>query len=223
MNYLKKLYRQCSLYLFVLSVFTSANCLQANESSRKATQNYSEEAVKLKTDLRKLWEDHIVWTRNYIISSLADLEDAAKVAERLLLNQDDIGNAIKPYYGEEAAKKLSGLLRYHILIAVDVIKAAKENNAVNLANAQKRWTVNGKDIADFLSKANPHLNKNELEKMMATHLSLTTDEVVYRLKKDWAGDIVAYDKGHVHMLMFSDTLAMGIVKQFPKTFKTGPQ
>jgi len=38
------------------------------------------------------------------------------------------------------------------------------------------------------------------------------------LKKDWAADIEAYDKGHAHMLMFSDAVTEGIVKQFPRKF-----
>jgi hypothetical protein len=114
----------------------------------------SEPAFELKLAMRKLWEDHITYTRNFIISSLAGLEDADKVAERLLKNQDEIGAAIKPYYGDEAGTKLSALLRDHILIAVDVVKAAKAGNNDALNAAQKKWSANGKDIAAFLSSAN---------------------------------------------------------------------
>ncbi len=85
----------------------------------------SSAAVQLRMDMRKLWEDHITYTRNYIISALAGLGDTGTVAERLLRNQDDIGNAITPVYGETAGKKLSGLLRDHILIAANIVKAAK--------------------------------------------------------------------------------------------------
>src|SRR3954470_17460452 len=81
-------------------------------------------AAEMHAAMRKLWEDHVVWTRNYIISAVANLEDTSKVAERLLKNQDDIGDAVKPFYGDDAGKKLSGLLREHILIAVDIVKAA---------------------------------------------------------------------------------------------------
>ncbi len=55
--------------------------------------------------------------------------------------------------------------------------------------------------------------------MLYKHLAYTTTEVVSRLKKDWPADIEAYDKGHVHMLMFSDMPTDGIVKQFPEKFK----
>lgn len=179
---------------------------------------YTQSAVDLRNAMRQLWEEHIVYTRNFIISSLAGLEDTDKIAERLLRNQDDIGNAIKPIYGEEAGKKLSALLRDHILIAADIVKAAKTGDNDGVARGEKRWTENADEIAVFLSGANPNWPVQTLKNMLYVHLALTTTEVVSRLKKDWASDIEAYDKGHAHMLMFADVLTNGIVKQFSKTF-----
>jgi hypothetical protein len=186
----------------------------------KTQTSHSEmgQAVDTKMAMRKLWEEHITYTRNYIVSALAGLPDTDAVATRLLKNQDDIGNAIKPYYGEKAGTQLSALLRDHILIAVDVVKAAKADNKVQLADAQTKWSANGKDIAAFLSAANPNLPRKELEEMLQKHLDLTSGEVVSRLKQDWAADIKAYDEGHAHMLMFADMLTDGIVKQFPTKF-----
>jgi len=172
-------------------------------------------APELRIAMRKLWEDHITYTRNYIISALADLPDIDAVAKRLLGNQDDIGDAIVPYYGSGAGKKLAGLLRDHILIATEVVKAAKSDDKEEVTAAQKKWSDNGKDIAAFLSGANPHWPRREFEQMLQKHLDLTTGEVVGRLKKDWTADIKSYDEGHVHMLMFADMLADGIAKQFP--------
>jgi hypothetical protein len=179
---------------------------------------YSQPAVDLRNAMRQLWEEHIVYTRNFIISALGGLEDAGKVAERLLRNQDDIGNAIKPIYGEEAGNKLAALLRDHILIAADIVKAAKAGDGDSVAKGQKRWTANADDIAALLSAANPNWKIKTLKDMLYMHLALTTTEVVSRINKDWAADIEAYDKGHAHMLMFADVLTEGIVKQFPKKF-----
>lgn len=175
--------------------------------------------VDLQLAMRKLWEDHIVYTRNYIVSALADLEDAGAVAQRLLKNQADIGDAIKTYYGDEAGNKLASLLRDHILIATEVVKAAKMGNNEDLGKSDKKWHANADDIAVFLSGANPNWAKKDLTDMLYKHLELTTGEVVSRLKKDWAADIDFYDKGHMHMLMFADALTDGIVKQFPDKFK----
>ncbi|WP_210234913.1 acetylglutamate kinase [Methylocystis sp. B8] len=179
-------------------------------------------ATVVKMAMRKLWEDHITYTRGYIVSALADLPDANAVATRLLKNQDDIGDAIKPYYGENAGKKLSTLLRDHILIATEVVKAAKTGDKSGLSDAQKKWSDNGKDIAAFLSGANPNWAKKDLEEMLQKHLDLTTGEVVGRLNKDWTADIKAYDDGHDHMLKFADELTDGIAKQFPDKLKKEP-
>jgi hypothetical protein len=175
-------------------------------------------AVEVKTAMRQLWEDHIVYTRNYIISAVADLPDVDAVAARLLRNQDDIGSAIAPYYGDAAGKALAALLRDHILIATEVVTAAKAGDEQQIADAQAKWSANGKDIAAFLSEANPNWPKADLEEMLQVHLDLTTGEVVGRLQQDWEADIRSYDEGHAHMLMFADMLADGLVKQFPEKF-----
>lgn len=101
--------------------------------------------------------------------------------------------------------------------ATEVVDAAKSNSK-QLDAAQKKWSANGKDIAAFLSSANPNWPKQTLENMLETHLVLTTGEVVGRLNKDWAADIKSYDEGHLHMLMFADALTDGITKQFAAKF-----
>ncbi|MGE5717456.1 MAG: glycosyltransferase [Acidobacteriota bacterium] len=192
--------------------------VRADEHMKAGAMSHTASAVDLRNAMRQLWEEHIVYTRNFIISALGDLGDTDKVAERLLRNQDDIGNAVKPFYGEEAGKKLAALLRDHILIAADIVKAAKAGNNDGVANGQKRWHANADDISAFLSGANPNWPKAVLTDMLYKHLDFTTTEVVSRIKKDWPADIEAYDKGHAHMLMFADALTNGIVKQFPKKF-----
>lgn len=209
----------CILAVFIIASMVSISSAEPIKGKMPGKMLCNKSVVDLKLTMRKLWEDHIIYTRNYIISSLADLEDTGKIAERLLKNQDDIGNAIKPIYGDEAGNKLASLLKDHILVATEVVKAAKMGNNEELAKANKKWEANADDIASFLSGANPNWPKQDLVNMMYKHLALTTGEVVSRLKKDWVADIDYYNKGHEHMLMFADALTDGIVKQFPKKFK----
>jgi len=216
---MKRLIIISMLILFVVATANTVSYAQTMKSKMPTKMVLSKSSVELNMTMRKLWEDHITYTRNYIISALADLEDIGKVAERLLKNQDDIGDAIKPIYGDEAGKKMAALLRDHILVATEVVKAAKMGNSEELSKANKKWYANADDIAAFLSGANPNWPKNGLQDMLYKHLEYTTQEVISRLKKDWAADIEAYDKGHVHMLMFADVLTDGIVKQFPSKFK----
>jgi len=172
--------------------------------------------VNLKMDERKLWIDHVSWTRNFIVSDLASLPDKDVVLQRLLKNQDDIGSSIKPYYGEEAGNKLSELLRSHISIGGQVVDAAKSKNKDNLDKYNKLWYKNADEIADFLSSANPNWSNSELKDMLHKHLEFVTAQVVARLDKNWKADIEAYDKGEDHMIKFADVLSDGIVKQFPE-------
>jgi hypothetical protein len=174
--------------------------------------------VDVRIAMRKLWEDHTSYTHEYLVSALANLPDAKPISERLLRNQMEIGDAIKPYYGDAAGDKLASLLKDHILIATKVIKEAQGGHKKQLDAAQKEWSQNGKDIAAFLSQANPNWKEGDLESMLQKHLDLLTDQVVARLKKDWKGDIAASDKGTEHMLMLADTLSEGIAKQFPEKF-----
>src|SRR5688572_11942105 len=76
--------------------------------------------LEFRNAMRKLWEDHITWTRLYIVSAAASLPDKDATAQRLLRNQEDIGNAIKPYYGAAAGNQLTALLKDHILGAVEL-------------------------------------------------------------------------------------------------------
>nr|WP_229521733.1 glycosyltransferase [Paenibacillus monticola] len=175
--------------------------------------------VQLQGDLRKLWIDHVTWTRAYAVSALAGLEDQKQVLVRLLKNQQDIGNAIKPYYGEAAGNKLAELLREHILIAGKIVEVLKAGNQADVDKYNKDWYKNADDIAAFLSKANPHWSNKELQAMFYKHLQLLTDDLTARVKKDYDAEIVAFDKGEEHMIKFADTLTEGIIKQFPERFK----
>src|SRR5262249_26462609 len=145
---------------------TAPPATQHDTHATAASLQPAQEAVELRIAMRKLWEDHITYTRNAIISILADLSDQQAVSERLLKNQQDIGDAIKPYYGNDAGGKLTALLREHILIAVDVVKAAKAGNKAELDNQQKKWSANGKNIAALLSTANPNWSRPTLEGML---------------------------------------------------------
>ena len=168
--------------------------------------------------MRKLWTDHVVWTRDYIVAAVGDQPDAQAAATRLMKNQDDIGGAVAKYYGDSAGRQLTSLLKQHISIAVDLIKAAKAGDKAAQQQADTKWQKNGEEIADFLSKANPNWPRATLADMMKKHLSTTTDEVVARLSKKWDEDARAFDAVYDHILHMSDALADGIVKQFPEKF-----
>jgi hypothetical protein len=176
--------------------------------------------LTLRRDMRRLWEDHIVWTRLAIISLTTGSPDTEATVGRLLRNQTDIGNAVKPFYGKAAGNKLTAELRRHILIAADLIAAAKAGDAGKLADAQNRWRQNGDRIAALLNSVNPRFWKlPALKAELRMHLKLTTEEAVARLNGSWTADVAAYDEIHHHALHVADLLSTGLVKQFPKRFR----
>ena len=178
----------------------------------------SASAVTLKQDMRKLWTDHVVWTRDYIVAAVGDQPDAKAAAARLLKNQEDIGNAVAKFYGAPAGQQLTTLLKEHITIAVDLIAAAKAGDKPGQQKADGQWQENAMQIAEFLSKANPNWPKDTLAGMMKMHLSTTTNEVVARLTKNWDADVRAFDEVYDHILRMADALSEGIIKQFPDKF-----
>jgi hypothetical protein len=170
--------------------------------------------------MRKLWEDHITWTRLAIVSFAADLPDFDLTAARLLRNQEDIGNAIKPYYGRRAGNRLTALLKEHIAGAVELLKAAKAGDDAGFATAKTAWYANGREIARFLSRANPRfLPFRSVLRLMRGHLDQTLDEAAHRLNGDFAADIRDYERIHEHILMMADAISGGIIKQFPGRFR----
>ena len=170
--------------------------------------------------MRKLWEDHITWTRLAIVSFAGGLPDLQATEARLLANQVDIGNAIKPYYGRTAGNRLTAVLKEHILGAVALLQAAKSGDQAQIAPASAAWYANANQIADFLHAANPHAwPKATMRAMMKTHLDQTLAEAQHRLQGNFAADVRDYDAVHRHILEMADELSAGIMRQFPKRFR----
>ncbi|HEX3230440.1 MAG TPA: hypothetical protein VHQ95_15795 [Pyrinomonadaceae bacterium] len=209
-----------ALFTFSAVVAKGTRKLRSAPATISGASEGSTKGAALHDAMRKLWEDHITWTRLFIVSALADLPDKGATTDRLLQNQVDIGNAIKPYYGDAAGEKLTALLKTHITTAAELVAAAKANDTAKMTDANKRWYTNADEIAAFLSGANPKSwQPAEMKQMMHEHLDLTTAEVVAHLKGNWADDVAAYDKIHIQILQMADMLTSGIINQYPARFK----
>lgn len=173
--------------------------------------------------MRKLWEDHIVWTRQFIVSAATEsgnLADIGPTTDRLLANQTHIGDALGQFYGEATGDAVEALLRDHILTAADVIAAAKAGDTYGVDDAVARWYRNADDIATALNGLNPrHWPLDEMKAHMKDHLDLTLEEAVARLQGRYADDIAAYDRIHAQILDMADMLSDGMVAQFPAKFR----
>jgi Leucine-rich repeat (LRR) protein len=169
--------------------------------------------------MRKLWEDHVIWTRMYIVSVAHDLPDATITAARLMRNQEEIGTAFAPYYGESVGSAVTALLKEHISGAANILKAAKgEKTKAKVGSLVEAWRKNATDIAKALHGLNPNFwDFDVLERAMQDHLDQTLEEAVFRLKGRYEDDVEAYGRVTEHVLAMADMLSDGIFARFCKS------
>ena len=211
-----------TVILTLLALMTAVRTLSAQpiENSTKAAMCSSQSAITFRLALRELWQYQVTWMSSYIVSALSDLEDVDIVRNKLIKNQEKIGNVIKPYYGGFAGNRLAALLREHIVVAIEIVQAKKAKNDQALQNAQEKGRKYAERISDLLSRVrSPRWDKQYLKDMFYKHLEYIDMQVDSRIQKDWASEIKAYDDGLAHVLQVSDILAEGVVHQFPDKFK----
>lgn len=168
--------------------------------------------------MRSLWAQHMEWTYATVSAFVDGSPSLQPTLRRLLRNQVDIGNAVRPYYGAKAARKLTRLLEQHITEAVPVLVAAKSGDTVALGKAVKAWYANAKRIGDFLATANPHWGRRAMEQMMKEHITQTIGYASDRLQGRYARSIRDYGVAEAHMMRMADMLSHGLILQFPRRF-----
>lgn len=174
--------------------------------------------VNLLEHMNLVWEQHIMWTRMFLISVAESLNDLEPTKARLLENPKDIANVFRPYYGNAVASKIQELLTAHLVIGGDLIVALKNKNQKLAQELNSKWYKNADDMADAFSNINPFYSREDVQKMLYEHLILTTDEVNARLRQDYSADIKAYDLVQREILNMSQFFVNGIVRQFPELF-----
>jgi hypothetical protein len=170
---------------------------------------------------RKLWEDHITWTRVVIIGILDELPGTEAYIARLLQNYEDMEEALAPYYGDEA-EVLGDLIKDHLVIAAEILTAARDGDTAAMNDAIERWYANAHDIAVQMNEMNPKLwPLEETEQMWVDHLDATLAEAVAHLEGRFEDEVAAYDLVHDLALDMADFFSDGVMQQFPSQFK-GP-
>jgi hypothetical protein len=178
-------------------------------------------AVRLHDAMRALWEIHGTYTERAIVDAVSGNPDTNAVVARLLKNQVDIGNAVKPYYGNSGGKALTELLKAHINAAVATVLAAKSGDSAATKKAEAAFYANGKQVASFLHKANPKFwPLDAMQTMMRVHLNQVVALAVDQIKGRYGAGIKLYDTYIHHILVgMADMLSNGIIQQFPRRFQ----
>lgn len=179
---------------------------------------FSINQVNLMEQMNLIWLEHILWTRMLLISIASNLQDLDATQTRLLQNPKDTANIFKKYYGNNTADTIQKLLTEHLVIGKNLIVALKNNNEKLAKELNNKWYKNADEMAIAFSSINPFYPREQLRQMLYKHLSLTTDEINARLKKDFSADIKAYDMVQKEILYMANFFSNGIVRQFPNLF-----
>lgn len=175
--------------------------------------------LNLNNLIRLLWEQHVYWTRMFVISTAFDLPDLQVVTNRLLRNRTDFAAALRTFYGEDIASRFARLLTAHLTIAAEVVNAAKSGDSAAAQDAEKRWYENADEIAAFLGSINPFWSVAEWQKMLYDHLALLKTEVVYILTGQYQDSVNIFERVEQQALMMADVMTSGIIRQFPQYFR----
>ena len=189
--------------------------LRLREYNKRQKKCVTQREVELMRNERSLWEEHVAWTRMAIISLTFNLPDVNFVIARLLKNATDMGEMFRPIYGEAAANTYATLIKEHLLVAADLVKAsiAGDTQAANIA--ERKWYANADKIAVFLNSVNRFLPKEEVRKMFYRHLDLTKQEAVFMIKRDYQKDIDTYDEIEKQAREMADTISDAMIKLYP--------
>lgn len=164
--------------------------------------------MELRLVLRRLWADHVLWTRVVIMSALAGLADTQNAIDRLMRNQQEIGDAMKPVLGIATGDHLAALLREHIRAAIDAVVALKTGDG--LSSAIARLYQNADQITEFLASTR-RWPPGGVRALLRQHIDQLLAEAQARAKGDWSSDIRATDASMDHILVLADALAAGLV------------
>ena len=175
--------------------------------------------VAFQKTMRELWTDHMQWTFLTVNAFFHNPGAVEAYLDRLLQNQQDIGAAFVPFYGQETGRRLAELLTIHIQQAVPVLAAAQAGDEAALDRALADWYANANDIANFLSSLNPDSwPRSEMEEIWRVHIDQTTAYSLDVLNRDYAAAVRDYATAFDHMMGLADLLSAGIIEQFPKRF-----
>lgn len=189
-------------------------CYGEDEGLSGARCMLSTLAVHLRDCFRLLWEQHVYWTRMVILGIAFDMPDLGPTTNRLLRNASDFAKLFCRFYGHEIADEFCRLLRDHLTIAAELVKAAKAGNSAAAADAEKRWYANADEIVCFLHHINPCWRVKPMREMWYEHLALTKEEAVATLSRNYAKSIETFNQIEQQALMMADDSSNGIICQF---------
>ena len=166
----------------------------------------------LYNDMRSVWGEHIMWTRQLIISIAEGLRDLGATEARLLRNPADMARVFGRYFPAATAKRIEQLFTEHLEIGGRLITAYKKGEASEASELDKRWYANADDIAAFFATIDRDYDRQMIQQMMYRHLDMTKQETAMRLAGKYEADIAAADALWKQAMDMADYFSGGIIR-----------
>lgn len=213
--FFKKKRGRLLFFLFASSFLFMQSCSSDDAPSTFETITYQD----FRVEMRNLWADHMEWTFSTVDAFFHDADGLGAKLNRLLLNQQEIGDAVMPFFGQEPGDKLAALLTEHIEDAVPVLTAAQAGDDAELAEALDEWYANAQEVGDHFAQLNPKdWAQPHMRDMWKTHITQTVDYSVALMIGDRDQALDDYQLAYDHMMDMSDLISHGIGEFFPDKF-----
>lgn len=175
---------------------------------------HSRARIMLRNRLRLLWEQHVYWTRMVITGIAFNSPDLDASVTRLLRNVPDFEATLDQFYSRSEVETFGALLRDHLVIAADLVQAAKMGDNEAVAELTDRWYANADEIVQHMRTMNPFWRPDEMRPMWREHLDLTLNEAVEILSGEYTDSVATFDRIEQQALQMADSFWRGIVRQF---------
>jgi|GEM_PF-1255089 len=166
----------------------------------------------LMSDMRKVWSQHVWWTRNAIISILNDLPDTEAVTAELMKNPKNIGDIFGNFCGKETGDAVTKLITEHLSLGGEIFKAIKARDHNKVLSLETKWYQNADEIAKALASLNKNYDENELREMLYDHLAMTTNQAAYMKSGEYEKSIMEFNSIEDEILKMADYLSLGIIQ-----------
>jgi hypothetical protein len=195
----------------------------ASAATHESTATANRVAVlETKQVLRDLWVEHIFWIRSYVVASHAGNAQQRKVAEaEVVTNAKALAQSISPYYGPAASDALFKLLAGHWTAVRDFNEAKLSKSKAAQDRAATALTANARELAKFLSGANPFLPEDAVFGLLSSHGGHHISQIEQIASGAYQNEAATWHAMRKHMFAIADAIADALAKQFADRFQKG--
>ena len=168
--------------------------------------------------MQRLWMDHAIWARQYIIAAVDDRPELTEALARWLRNAADVGAALEEFYPRRPARRVAKLLKQHITVAVDLVDAAKNVDGAKFTAIDQVWTSNSDDLVDELCARDQSCSRDEVAARWDLARALTEQVLTARLEQHFDHDVESFDQLLTTCAAMGDLITDGILRQFADRF-----